>query len=97
LDALYLYLNSIEYLHKDTLKNNLKLTYINLGDNQLTMLHHQMFSHLDLEWLHLKNNVCINQVFHYSMNQIEKIEDSLRVCSTGFGVYNRIAKDFGKI
>ncbi len=57
-----------------------------------------MFSHLkNLELVHLNNNICINQNFENAMNQMEKLEDSLRICSTGFGVYNRIAKDFGQI
>jgi hypothetical protein len=80
-----MYEASIEYLPKDTFKNNFKLNFINMTDSKIVMLQHEMFSHLSvLDVLDLSNNICINKKYVEAAKFKATVESDLHVCGSGY-------------
>jgi hypothetical protein len=76
--------NQIEHLHRDTFKDNLKLTYIGLHQNKLTSLHPQMFAHLSvLTNLDLEGNTCIDKNFS-PVTSLTAVEKELMICGAKY-------------
>lgn len=94
---LHLWQLPLEYLHRDTFKTNLKLNFIDLDSNKLTMIHHKTFSHLsNLITLYLQGNNCIYKRFQNNPDKIT-IESELLVCSSNYwndGRFKQIEKQF---
>jgi hypothetical protein len=87
--------NRLLKLHPDTFKYNPNLKIIFLTSNKLTGIHQKMFSHLNLNYLNLRNNICIDREFS-SKSDLALLENHLQNCANAFK-FEELEKKLEKI
>lgn len=72
--------NFIEIIKKETFKSNIKLEFLLLHSNKLKIIEEKFDSLNKLGYLHLDNNLCINNYYHgYNLIKNES-ENILKMC-----------------
>jgi tetrahydromethanopterin S-methyltransferase subunit G len=69
---------------EDMFNRNLKLNRINFANNKIAKMSNRMFNNLkNLNYLDIRDNICVNEYFLYANQNFDLIEKNLETCVNG--------------
>jgi hypothetical protein len=86
--VLSFYVNQIEYIEKDLFKFNKKLKLVQFETNQLTYIDSNVFDQLNLKYLYLGENKCMNMNAESQEGTLKVIKEAKEKCSNSTQVFS---------